>query len=654
MLDIIRDKAQSFGVKLIFGIIIVVFVFWGVGNIGQAPKGSLAVVNGEGITVQDFNKLFKRAVEEQKKTSPDLLSDPAKFKIFKQQVLAQVIMSRLRLQEAARIGLTVTPHELKRVLASFSVFQDAAGKFDPEAYKRVVASQGLTQGEFEAEYRDSLLEEKLMRGVVMSVDVTEAEAKALHDFSLEKRKAEYVLFSAADYKKSATVSDEEIQQYYDNNKESFKKPAMANLEFLLLTPNTLAAGYPVSDQEAQEYYDKNKVRFFQPESFRSRHIFIACPPDDSKAPGAEQAIKKAGEAINSIEAQLKKGGDFAALAAKFSEDKDSSDKGGEIGWLVKGQTGSGTFEDAALALKPGEISKPVRTEFGFHIIKLEEKKAAVTPPLAEMKKDVVLLIGRDKADADFKNVEKAAEDGLNTNVSFADLAKKFHVTVQTTGLKAESEAEAQIAPTKDSRQFLADSVAGLAAAPAGADGKAPEPVTVPVPLNVDGGIALVRVLEAKAAHIPPLDEVRQTISDRLLLNKGMELARLAAQKALPEFTGKEVPAAYKDKVKESQPAIRLFPEVRPLGLMQEMVTDMFSSTGDWLPRVYDSPEGAVIARTKTVEPVTEESWNQVKELFISQLKQRRQKEVLDAFMQRLIESAKIEERPDALDGLTMR
>ena len=178
MLDFIRNKAQSFGVKLIFGLIIVVFVFWGVGNVGQAPKGSLAVVNGEGVTVQDFNKLFKRAVEEQKKTSPDLLSDPAKFKIFKQQVLAQVIMSRLRLQEAARIGLTVTPHELKRVLAGFSVFQDAAGKFDPEAYKRVVASQGLTQGEFESEYSDSLLEEKLMRGVVMSVDVTEAEARA--------------------------------------------------------------------------------------------------------------------------------------------------------------------------------------------------------------------------------------------------------------------------------------------------------------------------------------------------------------------------------------------------------------------------------------------------------------------------------------------
>lgn len=652
MLDFIRDKAQSFGVKLIFGIIIVVFVFWGVGNIGKAPMGSLAVVNGEGVTVQDFNKLFKRVVEEQKRATPDLLNDPAKFNLLKQEVLAQVIMSRLRLQEAARIGLTVTPHELKRVLAGFSVFQDAGGKFDPEAYRRVVASQGMTEGEFEAEYRDSLLEEKLMRGVVMSVDVTEAEARALHDFSLERRKAEYVLFSAADYKKSATVSDEEIQQYYDNNKESFKKPAMANFEFLRLTPDTLAAGYPVSDKEAEEYYEKNKIHFFRPESFRTRHIFIACPPDGSKAPGAEQAIKKAGEAINDIEAQLKKGGDFAALAAKFSEDKDSVDKGGEIGWLSKGQTGSEAFENAALALKPGEISKPVRTEFGFHILKLEEKKAAVTPPLAEVKKDVVTLIGRDKADADFKNVEKAAEDSLATGASFAELAKTFHVEAQTTGLKAEDEAEAQIAPTKDSRQLLADAVAGLAAAPAGADGKAP--VTVPVPLNVDGGIALVRVLEAKAAHIPPLAEVRQAISDRILLSKGMELARLAAQKALPEFTGKEVPAAYKDKAKESQPAIRLFPEVRPLGLMQDMVNDLFASTGDWLPRAYDSPEGAVIARTKAVEPVTEENWNQVKELFMSQLKQRRQKEALDAFMQRLIESAKIEQRPDALDSLTMR
>ncbi len=654
MLDIIRDKAQSFGVKLIFGIIILVFVFWGVGNIGRAPAGALAVVNGESVTVQDINKLFQRAVEEQRKATPDLTTNPEKFKAFKQQVLAQVIMSRLRQQEAARIGLAVTPHELKRVLAGFAVFQDASGKFDPEAYKRVVASQGMSQGEFEADYTKQLLEEKLMRGIVMSTDVTEAEARSLYEFSLEKRMIEYAFFNAADYKKDVTVSDEDVSQYYTNNKESFKKPAMVNLEFLSLTPESLASGYPVTDKEAEEYYEKNKLQFFQPESFEARHIFIACPPDGDKTPGAEEKVKKAQAAIDDIAKQLKGGADFAAVATKLSEDKQSAVEGGKLGWMSKGQLGSEEFENAALALSPGEISKPVRTEFGFHIIKLEAKKAAVTPPLADVKKDIVAALGKEKADANFSNVEKAAEDGLTMNTSFAELSKKFHVTVSTTGLKAQSEAEAQIAPTKDSRQILADAIAGQAAAPAGQDGKAAPAMTIPAPLNITDGVALVRVLEAKPAVIPPMDEVRETIVDRIKLNKGMGLAREAADKALPSFTGKDAPVAYKDKLKEAGPVIRVFPEVRPLGLLPELVNGVFASSGEWIPQVFTSADGALIARSKTVEPVTEENWQQMKEIFVSQMKQRRQKEALDSFMQKLIESAKIEESADALDKLTLR
>ena len=654
MLDFIRDKAQSLGVKLIFGIIIVVFVFWGVGNMNRAPSGALAVVNGESITLQEFIKLYQRALEEQRKSTPDITSNTEKFNAFKRQVLDQLIGLRLRQQEAVRIGLTVTPHELKRVLAGLSVFQDASGKFDPEAYKRVVASQGISQGEFEAEYSKQLLDEKLIRGIVASVDVSETEAKALFAFSLEKRKAEYVLFSAADYKKDVVVSDEDVNQYYANNKESFRKPAMANLEFLRLTPETLASGYPVTDQEASDYYEKNKLSFFQPESFEARHIFIECPPDDAKVPGAEEKIKQARAAIEDIAKQLKSGGDFAAIATARSEDKQSAAQGGMLGWLHKGQSGSEAFENAALALNPGEISKPVRTEYGFHIIKVEGKKAASTPPLADVKKDIVAILGQEKADKDFKNVEKAAEDGLAMGTSFVDLAKKFHLTVTSTGLKTQSEAEAQVGPSKDSRQLLADGIAGLAAAPAGQDGKAAPAVTIPVPVNIEDGVALVRVLEAKPAVIPPLEEVRATIVDQVKLSKGIALARAAAEKALPEFIGKEAPKAYKDKLQESSATIRLFPEVRPLGLMQELVTELFASSGNWLPQVFDCPEGAVIARTKIVEPVTEEEWQKLKDIFIPQLKQDRTNKALMAFMQRLYASAKIEESPEALKQLTPR
>lgn len=654
MLDFIRDKAQSWAVKVIFVIIIVVFVFWGVGNMNSTPTGALAVVNGESITVQEFAKLYQRAIEEQKKSTPDITTDPDKFKEFKRQILNQLIALRLRQQEAERIGLTVTPHELKRVLAGFSVFQDASGKFDPEIYTRVVASQGISHGEFEAEYSKQLLDEKLIRGVAASVDVGEAEARALYDFSLEKRKAEYVLFKAADYMKDVAVSDEDVLRYYENNKESFKKPAMANLEFLRFTPESLASGYAVTDQEAGDYYENNKPRFFQPESFEVRHIFIASPPDGSGESGAEEKIQQARAAIEDIAKQLKSGGDFAAIAAERSEDKESAVLGGMLGWVHKGQLGSEEFDNAALALKPGEISKPVRTEFGFHIIRLEGRKAAHTPPLAEVKKDIVAALSREKASADFRNVEKAAEDDLAMGVSFADLAKKFHLTVVTTGLKPQAEAEAQVAPHKDSRQLLADAIAGLAAAPAGQDGKAPAAVTIPAPLNIEDGLVLVRVLEAKPAEVPPLDEVRQAIVDRIKLGKGMALARAAAEEALPQFTGKGAPKAYADKLQESGATIRLFPELRPLGLLPDLVTELFSSSGEWLPRVFDTPEGAVIARTKTVEPVAEEEWQKLKDIFITQLKQDRQNKALMAFMQRLIASADIKESPEALDRLTLR
>lgn len=654
MLDIFRDKAQSFGVKLIFGIIIAVFVFWGMGNVNKAPVSALAVVNGSSVTVQDFNKLFQRTVEEQRKKTPDIVSDPAKFKTFKQQVLNQVIMARLLQQEAARIGLVVTPHELKRMLAGFPVFQDASGKFDPEVYKRVVASQGMTQGEFEAERSAQLLQEKLIQGVAMSADVSEAEARTIYNFSLEKRKAEYALFSAADYTKDVVVSDEDVNQYYANNKESFKTPTKVNLEFLRLTPASLASGYPVTDQEAQDYYDKNKLSFFQPESFQARHIFIACPPDGSKTAGAEEKIKQAQAAIEDIAKQLKGGANFATLATARSEDKQSAVDGGMLGWLSKGQIGSEEFENAALALAPGEISKPVRTEVGFHIIKLEAKKSAVTPPLADVKKDIVAAISQSKADADFSVVEKAAEDGLAMNTAFAELGKKFHVAAVTTGLIAQSEAESQLAPQKDSRQILADAIAGLTATPADKDGKTASAMTLPVPLNIEGGVALVRILEAKPAAIPPLDEVRSAIVEQLKQSKGTVLARAAAEAALPQFTGKSVPAAYKDKVKESGDAVRLFPEVRPFGLMPDLVNALFSSSGDWLPQTFATPEGTIIVRTKDIEPVTEENWNQMKDIFMPQLIQSRQREAVEAFMQNLITSAKIEEAPDALDKLSMR
>lgn len=642
MLDNIRNKTQSFGVKLIFGIIILVFVFWGIGNVGGMSGGAVASVNGENITLQEYAKFLQRAVGVEKQKDPELLGNEAKVKELKQVVLDEVIFSKLRLQEAKRLGLIVTPHELRQYLESFPVFQNDQGKFDPELYKKILAANNFPLGEFEQEQSELLLETKLMGFIAQGAIVSEAEARQLYAFSLERRVAQYVLFDPAEYSEKATISDEAVSAYYEENKERFRTPVRGRVEYLLLTPDTLGAAYPVSDEEAEKFYQENIKRFERPATFQSRHIFLPCPPDGSSEPGAAELIAEAKATAQTIEEKLRDGADFGDLARAYSKDPDSAENGGMLGWLESGQTGFKEFDDAALALKPGEVSGAVRTAIGIHFIKLEGRNEAQTAPLVEVKNGIIAEIGREKADEDFGNVQKKAEDGLGLGTPLADIGKSLEVAAQESDLIAQEELERMLALHSDSRGIFVDALAQVAA-----EGKA---YTIPVPLNVaPNGQVLVRIKEARASEIPPLAEVKRTILTVLEMQEGIRLAKAAADEALPAFIGKDVPEAFTDAVKESQPVARVFPAVEPLGPAQELVEGLFSSSGVWLPKVYDTAKGPVIARTLSVAEVSDDEWNQFKGIFMAQYRQKLEQEAMDAFLTGLLEHAKIEKRPEALD-----
>lgn len=646
MLDDIRSKAQSWGVKVIFGIIIVVFVFWGVGNMGGTSAGSLAVVNGENVSPRDYVRTLRAYEAQELKRTPDLLTNAEKFNEFKRAILNEMIMGKLRLQEARRLGLVVTPHELKTVIAALPVFQDASGKFDPELYKRILSAQNVNPGEYEASLAEDILDEKLMRYVGMGAGISEAETEKLFTFSLEKRFADYVLFSPAEYRTKVELSEEDITRYYDTHKESFRLPARAKIEYLKLTPETLAGGYDVSDEEAGEYYTKNITKYQNPESFQSRHIFIPAPPEGSTEPGAEKAIADAKATIDEVLAKLKAGGDFGDLARAYSQDAESAQIGGMLNWLSVGQTGSKEFDAAALALKPGQVSAPVRSGYGFHIIRLEDKKPAHTTPFDEVKPDIKAELAKGKADADFEAVQKAADDGLAMNTPFAELAKKFHVNVEETAMVSQNELEKKLALHSDSRQNFVDAIASVAASGA--------PSAIPVPLNTSDGLCLIRIAEAKASEIPPMGGVRERIIADLQTDRSRLLARTAAEEALPSFTGQDVPAAYKGKVTQSAAVIRVFPGVEPLGTVPDLVDALFSSSGAWLPQVYETPQGPVIARLAKTEPVSKEDWEQRKGIYIAQNKQYWENEARAAFMENLLAAAKIEISQQILDSVSAR
>lgn len=652
MLDFIRGRSQSLVIKLVFGIIIIVFVFWGVGNLSGTSSGALAVVNGENISVKDFADQFRSLLEQERRRNPGILHDENALKQLKANVLNAVIASRLLLQEAERLGMIVTPHELRAFIGGMALFQDDSGAFDPQRYKAILGSQNISPGSFEARYSEEILQAKLTRLVATSAKISPEEARGLAAFSLEARTAEYVLFRPENYAGQVNLTEEEIAQAYETGKEGFRRPPLADLEYLILTPKALAKGYPVSEEDASAYYEANSELFQLADVYLSRHIFLAAPPDES-GDGNVAKIAEARKTAENIAQQLKDGADFAELARMYSQDTVSAENGGMLGWIEVGKAGSKEFDEAAFALAPGQTSEPVRTAMGFHIIRLEDKKQGGVIPFAEVKENIIAELARKKADADFSGTRKAAEDALVLNTPLAEIAQKFRTEVQETGQIPQSTALEILNLHSDSRAVLENA---LFAALSDSLEAASRPA-LPVPLDIVDGIALVRIKDVKPSIIPDLAEVREGIADRLRLDKGKELARTAAEEALPSFTGEIAPKGFKAAVQKTGGALlRASVAVEPeLGRSGELVDSLFFSTNKaWLPKVHETEKGFVIARVASIEPLSGKALEEAGKAFLIQGADFRERTLSAALLRNLWDSAEIEVYYDRLDMLVMR
>ena len=290
MLDLIRANAQSWGVKIAFGIIILVFVFWGVGGLTGGPSTVILTVNGEPITIQEFQRKYEQLEQQVRAQYPDLDAAGLKAMQLKQQLIQNLILENLIMQEAKRVGIVVTPVELRKLIESFPAFHNAEGKFDPDAYVRVIKAQRNTPGNFEAELRNNMLMNKLRADVTAGAFVPEAEVRDLFRYEGERRILEYVFYPLEDYTSKVTVDDAQIKDYYEANQASFTVPPQADVEYLLIGAEALAAAQNISDAAVSEYYEKNAAQFATPEMVRARHILIL---SNAKASAEDQAKAKA-------------------------------------------------------------------------------------------------------------------------------------------------------------------------------------------------------------------------------------------------------------------------------------------------------------------------------------------------------------------------
>lgn len=517
MLDAFRNVGQSWVAKLLLVLIALSFVLWGVGDYftDRPDKTEVAEVDGTPISQKIFQERYKQESERYRQMlGKDFTPQMLEQLKLKEQVLDALINYQVLVNESKRLGLQVTDAEVVRFIQGLPVFSDEKG-FSKQRYEQLLAQQGLTPTAFEAQVREELAVRQLEQGITVAPLTTPQEVAALYAISEETRNVQVAFLPAQAFSAQVSVTPAEVEQYYKTHQAEFKLPERVKVNYVILGPEQFAAQAKVSEEELKAAYEKQKSNFTVEEQRRARHILISVPQDASA-----EAVKQAQDKAETLVKQLRGGADFAALAKAESQDPGSAAQGGELGFFGRG-TMVKPFEDAVFALKPGEISAPVRTPFGFHIIQLEEIRPAHTQPFEDVRAELENQVRRQKAEQAFDAAVENFKDVLFTQQTqgLAGVAKEFGLQVeQSDWLTRDGPAQGVLASPNVVAQAFSAKVL---------QGKNSDAVDLP-----DGRVLAMHLAAREPAKQQDLASVRERISTLLKEQKAEALAKESAQALL--------------------------------------------------------------------------------------------------------------------------
>jgi peptidyl-prolyl cis-trans isomerase D len=373
-----RDKAMRYLLTGLLGLIAVSMVITlipGYGTPSAASENIVAEVGGEPITLLEVQGQLQSVLRRQQ-------IPPQMLQFYVPQFVDQMITERALAYQAARMGFEVTDQELALAIRSALQSVFPTGQFDQEGYRMWVAQQNMTVPQFESNFRKNLLLLKLQNMALEGAIVPPQDIKDEYHRRNDKIKIEYVAFSPAKFRDAVAVTREEAMEHFNKSRAQYKTPEKRSFHLLIADENKIGESVAANDEQLRRTYQENIERYRTPERVKARHILIKTM--DKPAAEAAAAEKKANDLLK----QIRGGGDFAELAKTNSEDTGSAVKGGDLDWVVRGQTVP-EFEKTLFALKPNEVSGVVKTQYGFHIIQALEKENARTKPFEEAKGELV-------------------------------------------------------------------------------------------------------------------------------------------------------------------------------------------------------------------------------------------------------------------------
>jgi len=617
-----RKHATSWLIKIILGAIVVVFVLWGVGSWTSQRRNMVATVNGTMITVDDYRVAYKRLIEQVRQSFGNNLNDELiKTLQLDKQALNQLIDKALMRQAAAELGLRVSDQELSQSIRSISAFQNG-GVFDPRRYQGVLNSNDLTPEAFEVGQRDALLMEKLNNLISGSVKVSDQEAMAWYMWNEAMVNLDFFLLEADRYPDIA-VTAEEIQKYFESHKESYKTEPALKVRYVKFEPKSWVSQVKVTDDEIQIYYDDHADEFQNPKTVEARHILIKV--DQAADTETVAAAKKR---IEDVLQKARAGEDFAELAKKYSEGP-SKDKGGYLG-TFKRDAMVKPFSDKAFSMKPGEISDPVQTRFGWHLIKVEKVNEATTTPLADAKNEIRKKLADERAKQLAYDAAESVFDAAFEGRSLEEIAADQHLALHTTDFFTRKEPLKGV-PDK----------AGFAKAAF----DLPEEEVSEIQ-DLGDGYYLLEVAAKQAARIPELAEVAEKVKADLINEKKNEKAKTDAEallSALKDGSTLEAAGEKFDLAPKSTGFFKRNDAIPNIGFDRELSRAAFElSEKNSLPQeVFQGDKGFYVIKFKQRKTPALDEFNKEKANVKERLLQQKRSETLKAWLEQKKNSSEI-------------
>jgi peptidyl-prolyl cis-trans isomerase D len=482
---------------------------------GSASSGdTIAKVEGHDITSDEFRRTYQAQLQAYRSAYGGQMSDQLLKQLgIEQQILGQMVDEQASLAEAERLGIQVSDDEVRQRIFAIPAFQENGHFIGDQRYQQLLRAQRppLSPSDFESGIRRSLLVEKLRDSLTDWLTVSDKELEQEYRRRNDKVKLAVISFPADKFRAQATATDEEVAAHFESHKTDFKIPEKRKIRYLLIDTDAMRAKVVVPPADVERAYNDNIEQYSTPEQVRASHILL-------KTEGKDDAAVKA--KAEDILKQAKAGADFGELAKKYSEDESSAKNGGDLDFFTRGKMVP-EVDAVAFTLQPGQISDVVKSPFGYHIIKVTDKKAGTRRTLADMRQQLTDQLAYERAQLQAADLAANLEKQISKPADLDKVAKAQGLTVQESGFFAKDEPVMGIGPSPEAAARAFETKIG----------------DVSPALRAARGFVFITPVAKQDPYIPKLDEVKDRVRDEVIKNKARDLARQKATEVASKLRG---------------------------------------------------------------------------------------------------------------------